>query len=75
MSGTTARVNFSTKVESSPLWNTSTGTRRFFTKSPIFITGSKEDCLVEVALQYNDTYAENVFSFANSINTTEGERT
>ncbi|MEK7374835.1 MAG: DNA topoisomerase (ATP-hydrolyzing) subunit B [Thermodesulfobacteriota bacterium] len=41
-------------------------------KNPIFITGSKEDCLVEVALQYNDTYAENVFSFANSINTTEG---
>jgi DNA gyrase subunit B len=41
-------------------------------KSPIFITGSKEDCLVEVALQYNDTYAENIFSFANSINTTEG---
>lgn len=41
-------------------------------KNPIYITGSKEDCLVEVALQYNDTYAENVFSFANSINTTEG---
>jgi DNA gyrase subunit B len=41
-------------------------------KSPILITGSKEDCLVEVALQYNDTYAENIFSFANSINTTEG---
>jgi len=41
-------------------------------KNPIFITGSKEDCQVEVALQYNDTYAENVFSFANSINTTEG---
>jgi DNA gyrase subunit B len=41
-------------------------------KSPIFITGSKEDCMVEVALQYNDTYAENIFSFANSINTTEG---
>ena len=41
-------------------------------KSPIYITGSKEDCLVEVALQYNDTYTENIFSFANSINTTEG---
>lgn len=41
-------------------------------KSPIFVTGSKEDCMVEVALQYNDTYTENVFSFANSINTTEG---
>jgi len=41
-------------------------------KNPVFITGSREDCLVEVALQYNDTYAENIFSFANSINTTEG---
>jgi DNA gyrase subunit B len=41
-------------------------------KSPIFIAGAKEDCMVEVALQYNDTYAENIFSFANSINTTEG---
>ena len=46
--------------------------KKILHKSPIFITGSKEDCLVEVALQYNDTYAENVFSFANSINTTEG---
>jgi DNA gyrase subunit B len=41
-------------------------------KSPILITGAKDDCMVEVALQYNDTYAENIFSFANSINTTEG---
>ncbi|MDD5099778.1 MAG: DNA topoisomerase (ATP-hydrolyzing) subunit B, partial [Syntrophales bacterium] len=41
-------------------------------KSPIFISGAKEDCMVEVALQYNDTYAENIFAFANSINTTEG---
>lgn len=41
-------------------------------KNPIFITGSREDCFVEVALQYNDTYTENIFSFANSINTTEG---
>ncbi|MBN2437562.1 MAG: DNA topoisomerase (ATP-hydrolyzing) subunit B [Deltaproteobacteria bacterium] len=41
-------------------------------KHPILITGAREDCLVEVALQYNDTYAENIFSFANSINTTEG---
>jgi len=41
-------------------------------KDPIFISGEREDCIVEVALQYNDTYAENIFSFANSINTTEG---
>ena len=46
--------------------------KKILHKNPIFITGSKEDCLVEVALQYNDTYVENVFSFANSINTTEG---
>ena len=41
-------------------------------KDPIYVNGSREDCYVEVALQYNDTYAENIFSFANSINTTEG---
>jgi len=41
-------------------------------KDPIYVTGAREDCSVEVALQYNDTYAENIFSFANSINTTEG---
>jgi len=28
--------------------------------------------ILEVALQYNDGYAENLFSFANNINTREG---
>ena len=32
----------------------------------------KEGTLIEVALQYNDTYTENVFTFANNINTQEG---
>jgi DNA gyrase subunit B len=41
-------------------------------RKPIYIDGAKEDCQVEVALQYNDTYAEIIFSYANSINTTEG---
>ena len=41
-------------------------------KKPIYIEGIREDCEVEVALQYNDSYMENVFSYANSINTTEG---
>ena len=41
-------------------------------KSPIFVSGTKEDCSVEVALQYNETYLDNIFAFANSINTTEG---
>jgi DNA gyrase subunit B len=46
--------------------------RKVLHKNPVLISGSKADCAVEVALQYNDTYAENVFSYANSINTTEG---
>lgn len=41
-------------------------------KDPIFVSGSREDCAVEVALQYNESYLENIFSFANSINTVEG---
>jgi len=46
--------------------------KRVLHKNPIHVSGSREDCFVEVALQYNDTYTENIFSFANSINTTEG---
>ncbi len=39
---------------------------------PIYYESAKDDCIVEVAMQYNDGYAENVFSFANNINTHEG---
>ncbi|NKB80875.1 MAG: DNA topoisomerase (ATP-hydrolyzing) subunit B [Nitrospirales bacterium] len=39
---------------------------------PIFIAMEKPDIILEVALQYNDSYAENLFSFANNINTREG---
>ncbi|WP_040214776.1 DNA topoisomerase (ATP-hydrolyzing) subunit B [Clostridium polynesiense] len=39
---------------------------------PIYVEGSKDDVLVEIALQYNDSYAENLFSFANNIDTIEG---
>ena len=39
---------------------------------PIFISIEKPDVILEVALQYNDGYAENLFSFANNINTREG---
>ncbi|HRU87786.1 MAG TPA: DNA topoisomerase (ATP-hydrolyzing) subunit B [Syntrophales bacterium] len=46
--------------------------KRVLHKEPIYVSGAREDCFVEVALQYNDTYIENIFSFANSINTTEG---
>jgi DNA gyrase subunit B len=39
---------------------------------PIFIEGDRNDVQIEVAIQYNDTYKENIFSFANNINTVEG---
>ena len=39
---------------------------------PIFMEGVKNDTEIEVAIQYNDTYTEKIFSFANNINTTEG---
>ncbi len=40
--------------------------------TPIFLRGEREDNIVEVAMQYNDGYLENIFSFANNINTAEG---
>ena len=40
--------------------------------APIYFESQKDNIIVEVALQYNDGYTENVFSFANNINTHEG---
>jgi DNA gyrase subunit B len=39
---------------------------------PIYVEGAKDHIQVEVALQYNDSYSENIYSFANNINTHEG---
>src|SRR4030042_4606038 len=39
---------------------------------PVYITGGKEDVIVEIALQYNDGYTETIYTFANNINTKEG---
>ena len=39
---------------------------------PIYVEGVKDGISVEVALQYNDAYNENIFSFANNIDTVEG---
>ncbi len=38
----------------------------------ILLTGTRDGIDVEIALQWNDGYAENVFAFANNINTIEG---
>ena len=39
---------------------------------PIFIEGTREGVGAEIALQWNDGYAENIYSFANNINTHDG---
>ena len=39
---------------------------------PIYISGSVNSTAVEVAIQYNDGYSENVTAFANCVNTKEG---
>lgn len=41
-------------------------------ENPIYVEGSRDNIQVEVALQYNDNYTENIYSFANNINTHEG---
>ena len=41
-------------------------------EEPIYIEGIKENNIVEVAIQYCDTYNENIFTFVNNINTEEG---
>jgi DNA gyrase subunit B len=39
---------------------------------PIFLSGEKNNILLEAAFQYNDSYNEIIFTFANNINTREG---
>ena len=39
---------------------------------PIYFNGVKDATVVEIAMQYNDSYQENIYSFVNNINTEEG---
>ena len=39
---------------------------------PILIKGEKDDTIVEISVQYNEGYSENIFSYVNNINTIEG---
>lgn len=41
-------------------------------KKPIYISDNKNDVFTEISFQYNNSYKENVFTFANNINTREG---
>lgn len=48
------------------------GTRNPIIPEPIYLDGIKQGIPVELALQYNETYTENVHSYVNNINTIEG---
>jgi DNA gyrase subunit B len=41
-------------------------------RHPFYINKSVGSCVIEVALQFNDSYTENIFTFANNIRTIEG---
>jgi len=41
-------------------------------KKAVYFQREKEDVVVEVAMQYNDSYSETIYTFANNINTIEG---
>ncbi|MDD7796220.1 DNA topoisomerase (ATP-hydrolyzing) subunit B [Clostridium sp. 'White wine YQ'] len=46
--------------------------REVLHEEPIYVEGVRDGIAVEVALQYHDGYNENIFSFANNIDTIEG---
>ncbi|MGO4498159.1 DNA topoisomerase (ATP-hydrolyzing) subunit B [Paenibacillus sp. 2RAB27] len=46
--------------------------REVVNELPIYVEGAKDNISIEIALQYNDSYTENIYSFANNINTHEG---
>jgi DNA gyrase subunit B len=48
------------------------GAKQPLIEQPIFVTSKREDIEVEVAMQYNSTYLENIYSYVNNINTREG---
>jgi len=41
-------------------------------KPPIYIQGASDGLELEVAMQYNDSYSENIFSYVNTVHTVEG---
>jgi DNA gyrase subunit B len=47
-------------------------TKEVIHEEPIYMEGEKDGIAVEVALQYNDGYTSNLYSFANNIHTYEG---
>ncbi len=47
-------------------------TRQTLHPEPVFVSGERDTTTIEVAMQWNDSYSENVYTFANNIGTPEG---
>jgi DNA gyrase subunit B len=48
------------------------GSRKALHPQPIYIEAEREEAVIELAIQYDDGYNENTFTFVNNINTHEG---
>ena len=70
--GEPRRNDFSTPAESPNSSSISIAASRCCTRSPSSWRQSRDNVEIEIALQYNDSYSETVFSFANNINTVDG---
>ena len=46
--------------------------RNVLHESPIYLQGDRDGVSVEISMQYNDSYQETIFTYANNIRTTEG---
>ncbi len=46
--------------------------KRVINPKPIYVAGQKDGVIVEIAIQYNEGYSEEILTFVNNINTREG---
>jgi len=46
--------------------------KRVINPKPVYVTGQKEGVIVEIAIQYNESYSEEILTFVNNIHTREG---
>lgn len=46
--------------------------RKVINPKPIFVSGKRDGVIVEIAIQYNEGYSEEILTFVNNINTKEG---
>ncbi|MGE4287965.1 MAG: DNA topoisomerase (ATP-hydrolyzing) subunit B [Salinivirgaceae bacterium] len=70
--GTCKTETFFSKTGLSEFVDYLDGTREKLIENPIHISTEKNDVPVEIAMQYNNSFTENIHSYVNNINTIEG---